>query len=345
MEIRPIGIVHSPVANPEDMPYEGVPAHIELFPEYEKGLVGIERTSHLVVLGWFHHANRDSVQATKTRWGSEQEALGVFGLRAAQRPNPVGLLVCRLVRVDGLNLYLERLDFVDGTPIVDIKTYSPSWDCVFSARSAKDLRFVERGDERGVLDGMMTEAYNFHGERCIGIALGARLLYHAVSEWQIGQKDPKLVVHMAQDGCIADALQALTGATLGNGRMKVPAGRAFRLAYGGEKILAYQPKELRAGLQVEDVLKADINELFNIRSEVYAEGSGPHGGRPPKRAPAKEKQAALLERVERSLVEGRLPCAAAHRIAEELKVGVPDVGWAADELKARITGCQLGCFK
>ncbi|GAB4388873.1 MAG: hypothetical protein Kow0025_10770 [Thermodesulfovibrionales bacterium] len=43
-------------------------------------------------------------------------------------------------------------------------------------------------------------------------------------------------------------------------------------------------------------------------------------------------------------VDGRIPCAAARAIAEDLGVSYAEVGRAADELKIRITSCELGCF-
>lgn len=345
MELQPIGVVRSSVVDPDQMPFEGVPARLEIYPQFEKGLEGVGGSTHLIVIGWFHQANRETLQVVQSRHGPLEKPQGVFALRAPSRPNPLGLLVCKLEKVEGLSLYVEKLDFVDGTPVVDVKPYSPSWDCIFAARSSRELRFAGQGNPRATLDRMVVEAANFHGETCLGVALGVRLMHHAIVEWKIAQKDPKVVVHMGDNGCIADALQALTGATLGDGRMKVPSGRAFRLAYGGEKVLAYQPKELPPGFGVEEVLDAEMDDLFAIRGDVYAEGGGPHGGRPPKRLPSEERRQMLLERVQQSLVDGRLPCAVAHRLAQELGVSVSDVGWAADESKVRITRCQLGCFK
>lgn len=344
MDILTIGVVHSPVADPGEMPFEGVPARLELFPQFENGLAGIAGGTHLMVIGWLHQADRHTLQVARTRLGSRPPQ-GVFGLRSSHRPNPLSLTPCKLERVEGQDVYLERLDLIDGTPVVDIKRYSPSWDCIFAARSSRDLRFPDGADRRVVLDGMLVEAANFHGEQCPGIALGARLMFHAMSQWQMAQKDPKLVVHVGDNGCLADALQALSGATLGNGRLKVPRGRAFRLSYDGQRVLAFHLKDLPPELGVEEVLNAEIDDLFSIRADLYAGGNGPHGGRPAKRPPPLEKQRILLERVGQSLVEGTLPCAAAHRLAQELGVGVPDVGWAADESKARITKCLLGCFK
>jgi tRNA (adenine37-N6)-methyltransferase len=344
MDIRPIGVVHSPVANPEDMPFEGVPARLELSPEFEKGLKGIESGTHIVVIGWLDRADRTTLQVAKTRTGSS-EPRGVFGLRSSHRPNPLSLTIGKLERVEGNSLFVERLDLVNGTPLVDLKRYSPSWDCVFSARSSRDLRLPGKAERRPILDGMMVEASNFHGESCVGVAMGVRIMHHAMEEWQIAQKDPKVVIHMGSNGCITDAMQGLTGATLGSGRMKVPGGRAYRLSYDNQKVLAYTPRDLSEDVVVEDVLQAKIDDLFSIRADVYADGSGPHGGRPAKPAPSPEKREMLLVRVRDMAIEGRLPCAAAHHLADELGVTIPDVGWAADEEKLRITKCQLGCFK
>jgi tRNA (adenine37-N6)-methyltransferase len=344
MELRTIGTVRSTVSDPDNMPFEGVPAQVELHPQYQDGLLGIDEGTHVIVIAWLHQAGRESLQISRTRRASGRPR-GVFGLRSSHRPNPLGLTTSRLLRVDGPALHLERLDFVDGTPVVDLKRYSPSWDSIFSARSSRDMSYPPKGERRPLLDGMLVESVNFHGERCVGAALGVRILLHAMERWEVAQKDPKLVLHMADDGCIADALQGLSGATLGNGRMKVPHGRAFRLSYDDKKVMAFQPRELPAGTGVEQVLEADIDELFAIREDVYAGGSGPHGGRPPKRLPAPEKRAMLLGLVERSVEDGRLSCGKAHRLAEGLGVSLPDVGWAADEAKVRIVKCQLGCFR
>ena len=344
MDLQPIGVVRSSVSEPEAMPFEGVPARVELFPQFADGLVGIAEGTHLQVLGWLHLAGRDVLTISRTRSGHGSPR-GVFALRSSHRPNPLSLTTCRLEKVEGLTLYVERLDLVDGTPIVDIKRYSPSWDCVFSARSSRDLRVPRADDRQAVLDALMVEAANFHGERCPGAALGVRLMHHAMAEWRMAQKDPGLVVHMGDDGCIADALQGLTGATLGNGRMKVPSGRAFRLSYDRNKVMAFLPSEAARGMSVEEVLEADVEKLFSIRRDVHQGGDGGHGSKAARSAPAPEKQALLLDAVQSALVDGTLPCAVAHVLAERLGVGVPDVGWAADAAKVRITRCQLGCFR
>jgi tRNA (adenine37-N6)-methyltransferase len=47
--------------------------------------------------------------------------VGIFAQRAKDRPNRIGVSVCRLVRVDGLDVHVGGLDAVDGTPVLDLK--------------------------------------------------------------------------------------------------------------------------------------------------------------------------------------------------------------------------------
>lgn len=58
---------------------------------------------------------------------------GVFATRSPHRPNPIGLTLCCLERVEGHRLILSGVDLVDGTPILDIKPYIPSYDMPLSA--------------------------------------------------------------------------------------------------------------------------------------------------------------------------------------------------------------------
>ena len=52
----------------------------------------------------------------------------------------------------------------------------------------------------------------------------------------------------------------------------------------------------------------------------------------------------LERKIKSSLVNGRLPCAVAFKIAKELKVSPRDVGDTANRLSVKISSCQLGCF-
>lgn len=62
------------------------------------------------------------------------------------------------------------------------------------------------------------------------------------------------------------------------------------------------------------------------------------------RGSQEEIEKALEEEMRASLVNGKLPCAVAFKIAKKLKVSPSDVGDAANRLKIKISSCQLGCF-
>jgi len=263
IHLRPIGRVRSPIADPAAMPIWGVPAEVEVFPEYAEGLEAIETNTHIIVIGWLHQADRTQLRVHSRHSRPDQPPRGVFGLRSSIRPNPLALCVARLLRVEGPRLYLERLDLIDGTPVVDLKRYAVGWDCVFAARSSRELSFPHGHDAPETLRDMLNEAEHFHGERCAGLAIGVQIIYHAMRAWQVGPKDPALRLWLGQDGCIADALQALSGATWGNGRLKVGRGSAFRLAYG-EEALTFTPRRPSAG-DPEELLRADPQTLFTVR--------------------------------------------------------------------------------
>jgi len=58
----------------------------------------------------------------------DSEVHGVFAMRGPSRPNPVGISVVRLVRIEENILYIQHVDVVDGTPLLDIKPYVPEFD-------------------------------------------------------------------------------------------------------------------------------------------------------------------------------------------------------------------------
>lgn len=91
-------------------------------------LEGLDEYSH-VWLVWMAHLNGHDAQkakvvAPKLRGGKA----GLFATRSPFRPNPMGLSLVRLVSIEGDTLHLSGVDLVDGTPVVDVKPYIPSYD-------------------------------------------------------------------------------------------------------------------------------------------------------------------------------------------------------------------------
>jgi tRNA (Thr-GGU) A37 N-methylase len=86
-------------------------------------LAGLDAFSHLEVVHHFDRVPEDKVQtgARDPRGNTDWPLVGIFAQRGKNRPNRLGVSRCRLLRTDGLDLYVQGLDAVDGTPVLDIK--------------------------------------------------------------------------------------------------------------------------------------------------------------------------------------------------------------------------------
>jgi tRNA-Thr(GGU) m(6)t(6)A37 methyltransferase TsaA len=128
--MTPIGVVRRAPSVPAESGQYVDPradATIEIDPQWEPGLTGIEEYSHLVVLFALDRAPRRD-PATQTQHPEGREDLprvGFFATRATSRPNPIAITCPRLLRRDGNRLVVEGIDAWDGSPVLDIKGYTP----------------------------------------------------------------------------------------------------------------------------------------------------------------------------------------------------------------------------
>lgn len=257
--LRPIGVVRCAVKRAAEMPRGGVEAEVEVLAEFADGLASIENYSHLILVGWLHEAGQGQLKWPDQKSPAET---GVFSTRSPRRPNPIGLCAVRLLGREGNRLRVSPVDFVDGTPVLDIKPYSSAWDSVFSARSARSLSPEADPPERE-MPRLLLQAANFHGERCRGVALAARLNYYVRTRWGVAQMDPRLRVTVGRDGCLADGLQAVFGATLSSGRLAVRDADDVLVWLEGRELRARPLAS--AGESVEEVMSKGIDELFELR--------------------------------------------------------------------------------
>ena len=123
-EIRPIGVVESPLVDPTDAPKQGVEGGPEAWlvfdPTVAAGIRDLAVGDEIMVLTWLHLADR-SVLAVHPRDDPRTPLTGVFSTRSADRPNPIGLHRVRVLAVDGDRVRVSDLEAVDGTPVADVK--------------------------------------------------------------------------------------------------------------------------------------------------------------------------------------------------------------------------------
>lgn len=131
MTLCPIGYVRSPYKVLKEAPRQGrlsdTVSEIIIDEKYRDGLHDLATKKHVIVLSWFDRSDRNLLVATPP--GDTQEH-GVFATRSPNRPNPIGICVVDLLNLEGTVLTVRGLDSLDGTPVLDLKPYSPGIDCV-----------------------------------------------------------------------------------------------------------------------------------------------------------------------------------------------------------------------
>jgi tRNA-Thr(GGU) m(6)t(6)A37 methyltransferase TsaA len=131
----PIGLIRSDHRDAERTPIQPVYAHrcpgrAEILPRYAEGLKDLDGFSHVILI---YHMHRAGQPLLVVKPFLDDVPRGVFATRHPRRPNPVGISVVRLVRIEGAVLRLEDVDILDGTPLLDIKPYVPRFDQVENA--------------------------------------------------------------------------------------------------------------------------------------------------------------------------------------------------------------------
>lgn len=106
---------------------------IVLDKRYEKGLLGLADWSHVQVIWWFDRNDSPQKRAilqVHPRGNPNNPLTGVFACRAPVRPNLIALSLCKIVSVRDNVVEIEKIDAFEGTPILDIKPYTPGQDSV-----------------------------------------------------------------------------------------------------------------------------------------------------------------------------------------------------------------------
>ncbi len=152
--LKPIGFVYTNVSDKQIREKNReIEAIVEIFPEFEEALEGLDGYSHLFILSYFHKLRPDQIGPLKvkpkrvTRRGfrlEELPTLGVLALDSPTRPNPLGLTLVRLLRRHGTKLFVAGIDLFDGTPVMDIKAYQPDYEAREYSMPKWYLKFMDR---------------------------------------------------------------------------------------------------------------------------------------------------------------------------------------------------------
>jgi tRNA-Thr(GGU) m(6)t(6)A37 methyltransferase TsaA len=126
--VRPVGVVRSTLTDRKNAPrqgYEGAPdAWIDVERETAEALSGVRVGDELVIVTWFHRANRETLKV-HPRGDAKAPLTGVFATRSPDRPNPIGLHRVVVREIEGTSLRVGPLEAIDGTPVVDLKPVLP----------------------------------------------------------------------------------------------------------------------------------------------------------------------------------------------------------------------------
>ena len=142
MEVTPIGTIHSPFKQKLGIPRQpllcpNVQGTIVLKPQYarEDTLRALESFSHLWLIYWCHKSDSWRETIKPPRLGGK-EKVGFLATRSPHRPNPLGLSVVKLEKVnDDFSIEVSGLDILDETPLIDLKPYLPMWDSLQNANN------------------------------------------------------------------------------------------------------------------------------------------------------------------------------------------------------------------
>ena len=124
INLSAIAFVKNIRAKIEDDHWGDVVSIIELDSAFsEEALFQIESFSHAEIVFYFHLVNEDKIEtgARHPRNNESWPKVGIFAQRGKNRPNRLGVTTVKILKREGRQLFVQGLDAIDGTPVLDIK--------------------------------------------------------------------------------------------------------------------------------------------------------------------------------------------------------------------------------
>jgi tRNA (adenine37-N6)-methyltransferase len=134
---RPVGIVRSSFTRLEGMPLQSVAgpetvAHVEVRADLQRGLRDLDGFSHVHLITHLHRGAPGELEVVPFLG---DQVRGIFATRSPRHPNPIGISVVRLISIENCILEISGVDLLDGTPVLDIKPYVPTFDSIAAERT------------------------------------------------------------------------------------------------------------------------------------------------------------------------------------------------------------------
>jgi len=127
---NPIGIIHTPFKTLKGIPIQASMSNaegsIEIFSKYQQALKDLDGFSHIYCVYYFDMVKQPIPLMSKPFLDDEKR--GVFSIRTPFRPNPIGISILTLLRVEEGIIKVKNVDIFDKTPILDIKPFVPTYD-------------------------------------------------------------------------------------------------------------------------------------------------------------------------------------------------------------------------
>lgn len=136
ISLRPIGVVRSTREKVEDDNWDAEKTSVELDGKQfdESAFAGLSQFSHVEIIFYMNQVEPSKIEtgARNPRNNVNWPLVGIFAQRGKNRPNQIGITICKILSVEGKVLNVEGLDAVNGTPVLDIKP----WVAEFAPRGA-----------------------------------------------------------------------------------------------------------------------------------------------------------------------------------------------------------------
>lgn len=131
IKMNPVGTVRNKITKQRFGNWKNVISDIVIDRKFAPALDGLKDYSHVIIVYWMHEAGKYKIKHMPQGIGP---LVGIFACRCQSRPNPIGITAVKILKRSKNVLKVKDLDVINGTPVLDIKPYTPQYDLVKNAK-------------------------------------------------------------------------------------------------------------------------------------------------------------------------------------------------------------------